>query len=171
MQPKLSHFNSCICLLVCIFIFTSCGPDHPEQPQQCYRADFIELPGLNPLVIQCPNPGNNCAEAPCPQYETGRALLDSFYNAYDRNDVASFFNSRDWTQVFPQLVKYPETISRIKNGTYGMYVDPNGSVMISKIPNARISSSDDIVFAFKSEQGSCRTAAYRQRADHESTGN
>lgn len=166
MQPKLLPLNLCIYLLFSLFVCISCGPDNPEQPQQCYKADIVELPGLNPFYIQCPNPGNNCAEAPCPKYESGRALLDSFYQAYDRNDVPSFFNSRDWTQVFPQLVKYPEAISNVKNGTYGVYVDPNGSVMISRNSNVRGSSDDEIVFAFRSEQGSCRTA-YRQRINHD----
>lgn len=170
MQPKLLRLHLCIYLLASLFIFISCGPDTPEQPQQCYKADIIELPGLSSFYIQCPNPGSNCAEAPCPQYETGRALLDSFYRAYDRNEVPAFFNSRDWTQVFPLLAKYPETVANLKNGTYGVYVDPNGSVMISNTRNARISSDDDIVFAFKSEQGSCRTA-YRQRTNYEAASN
>ncbi len=63
--------------------------------------------------------------------------------------VRQFFNGENWDEIFPQLLNHQQTLYSLRNGLYGVFVDPDGSITVSTETDAGKVDEYNVVFAYK----------------------
>jgi len=134
-----------------ISLLFSCtiNPDVTFDKKKQMKLTVDENGIITSATLQCPNEGDDCAII-CKTNGTiqQRAMLDSFYAAYNRNDLGNFFNNYNWTSIFPGLNVNTGIKYNIEHGIYKIRVVDDGDIIVTTTTDSKY-TEDEVLLAYK----------------------
>ena len=144
--------------LLCLSVIYSCQPD-PSTTHKITGYDPGNGGGnrvataISPGQLYCQEAGRNCylylqEGDPEPIYNTP-TVLRNFYIDYFQDSLPRFFRENDWRQLFPPEYGMDTTeIAKVLNGTYGIKVLEDSSIIILTSSSASL-ATENIVYGFQ----------------------
>ena len=138
--------------VILVLILSSCLPEDPRGNK--YDLTSIETPPESQFsepggqTINCFTEGSNCWQF----IEPGTTVnyppaLTEFYSSYYSNSITSFFNNYNWLELFPSGSLTSTEVELIINGTYGVQVMADSSIVVYSNPSAGL-QTENVIFAW-----------------------
>jgi hypothetical protein len=131
-------------LIIC-FLWFSCQP----KDTPAYNLAFsYQVCSSGTTTTYCSGPGNNCRKVgDINQTTLGRDLFNKFYSSVQSNTTKNFFDSTDWSKIFPTDALTPDILAKIQSYQYAVKITSDSSILFVRDINGKI-DDNNVIFVF-----------------------
>jgi hypothetical protein len=128
----------------------SCSPE--DQKKKFTRFEYIHHPpeeggGTTAIMVCESETGPDCRVKLVQDEEIERAALATFYNYFEANNLAGYFQNEPWQVLFPQVPN--DFVAKILSGQYIVVANRNTNGIIIYESQGGNFTPDNVIYLFK----------------------